>query len=88
MLKKKSLNGQPVQLYVEFGLISDSTVYNNYLSFFPNTVNPQIVIQYMQIYYAQVMNAVNQRYGIALQNDPDLRITIVFTGALIETVCG
>jgi hypothetical protein len=33
-----------------------------------------------------MVNSVNQRFLISLENDPDLRISIVLSGMLIETV--
>ena len=84
--KKRSLNGQPVQLYVEYAIVSDSTVFEKYTNLL-NTSNPNIVIQYLQIYYAQLVNAINQRYFITFQNDPDLRISVVLVAIVIETVC-
>ncbi len=40
----------------------------------------------MQILFSQMINSVNQRFLISLENDPDLRVSIVLSGMLIETV--
>ena len=79
----------PVQLYVEYLIVSDSTLYNNFLSILPAAAsgNVQVAIQYMQIYFAQAANAINQRYLLSLQNDANLMINVVLTGIYIETVC-
>ncbi len=83
--KKKSVNGQPIQVYIEYGIISDSSVFND-IKYLLNTTNNILVIQYMQILFSQMVNSVNQRFLISLENDPDLRISIVLSGMLIETV--
>ena len=79
------MNGQPVQVYIEYGIISDSAVFNQ-IKYLLETSNTTLIIQYMQILFSQMINSVNQRYLISLENDPDLRISIVLTGMLIETV--
>ena len=85
LLKKRAVNGQPVQVYIEYLIVSDSTIYDQ-VSGLLNTTNKTIVLQYMQIFFAQVTNAINQRYQISLQNDTDLRITVALQGMIIETV--
>ena len=79
------MNGQPVQVYIEYGIISDSAVFNQ-IKYLLETSNTTLIIQYIQILFSQMINSVNQRYLISLENDPDLRISIVLTGMLIETV--
>jgi hypothetical protein len=83
--KKRSLNGQQLQLYVEYFMISDSTIFDKFSNLL-NTSNNNIVIQYLQIYYVQLVNAINQRYFITFQNDQDLMISVSLVGILIETV--
>jgi hypothetical protein len=67
-------------------MISDSTIFDKYSNLL-KTSNNNIVIQYLQIYYVQLVNAINQRYYITFQNDQDLMISVSLVGILIETVC-
>ena len=85
VLKKKSVNGQPVQIYIEYAIISDSTVFNK-IKYLLNTSNTTLVIQYLQIFFSQTISCVNQRFQISLKNDPDLKISVLLAGILIETV--
>jgi hypothetical protein len=67
-------------------MISDSTIFDKYSNLL-KTSNNNIVIQYLQIYYVQLVNAINQRCYITFQNDQDLMISVSLVGILIETVC-
>ena len=67
-------------------MISDSTVFDKYSNLL-NTSNNNIVIQYLQVYYVQLTNAINQRYFVTFQHDPDLMVIVSLVGILIETVC-
>ena len=67
-------------------MITDSTVFDKYSNLL-NTSNNNIVIQYLQVYYVQLTNAINQRYFVTFQHDPDLMVSVSLVGILIETVC-
>lgn len=56
--KKRSVNGQPVNLYVDYLLVLDYSVYNKYQKIF-NTYSSNIVMQFLRIQYSHIMNAVN-----------------------------
>ena len=83
--KKRAVNGGPLQLYVEYLMVSDAVIFNRYMNLL-QTSNSTIVIQYLQIFFTQLINAVNLRYINSFKNDPDLRIFVIFKGLLIETV--
>ncbi|CAF0730331.1 unnamed protein product [Brachionus calyciflorus] len=82
--QKRSVNGQPILLNVELLLVTDSSVYTNFQRLIAST-NSQIVFSAMRHYYAHLINGVNQRYQVSLENDPDLRINIIMTNFLFLT---
>jgi hypothetical protein len=85
--RKRSVNGSAVQLTVELGIITDYIIFNTYSTLLTSSTPVNLVIDYMKIYLAQLVNQINTFYSSNFQNDPDLKISVVFTGALIETVC-
>lgn len=56
-LNKRSLNGQPVDLYVELTLVTD---YDNILKHkaILNTNDDVLCMAYMKIYYSHIINSV------------------------------
>lgn len=54
----KSLNGQPIQLNAEVLVVTDSTVYHSHQAF-AGTTNHDATFEHMRLYYAHVINGVN-----------------------------
>ena len=56
--RKRGVNDQPVNFYVEYLVVLDYTVYNKYQILF-NTLNSNRLIDYLRIQYAHIINAVS-----------------------------
>ena len=82
---KKSNNSQPIPLYVEVLLVADLSVFNDHKQF-AGTNDTNQVFMHMKIYYAHLMNGVNQRYVNSFSTDPDMRIYVKLTNYLFLTV--
>ncbi|RNA12759.1 A disintegrin and metallo ase with thrombospondin motifs 3-like [Brachionus plicatilis] len=78
------LDGQPINLYVELLVVTDSSVYDYHRRFI-GTDDQSLIFSQMRIYYAHLINGINQRYTNSLMNDPDLKIFIVLKNYLFLT---
>ncbi len=56
-ISKRSLNNQPVNLYVETLLVTDLTVYNDH-SRWTGSTDQSVIFQSMKIYFAFIFNGV------------------------------
>jgi hypothetical protein len=57
--KKRSLNGEPVQLYVETLIVTDVSIYNDHQRITKST-DQNVVFQHMKLYFSHVINGVNK----------------------------
>lgn len=57
--KKRTLNGEPVQLYVETLIVTDYSVYNDHQRITKST-DQNVVFQHMKLYFSHVINGVNK----------------------------
>lgn len=57
--KKRTLNGEPVQLYVETLIVTDLSVYNDHQRITKST-DQNVVFQHMKLYFSHVINGVNK----------------------------
>ena len=55
--KVRSVNGDPVQLYVETLIVTDLTIYNDHKRF-SGSNDQNIVFQHMKIYFSHLLNGV------------------------------
>lgn len=55
--KKRSLNVQPLNLYVEYLAVIDSSVVAKYQNLF-SQLSYDLVLQYLNIYLSQILNSV------------------------------
>ena len=83
--KKRALNGNPIQTYVEVLVVTDTSVLANFQKL-ANSTDPSVVFSNMRLYYAYAFNAVNQRFANSLGTDPDLRINVAVKNFLFVTV--
>jgi hypothetical protein len=83
-IKKKS-SMEPVKLYVKLLVVTDPTVFYDHQRF-AQTTNTDLVFLHMKIYFAHLINSVNQRFLQSFRNDPDLNLTIKLQNFLFLTV--
>jgi hypothetical protein len=83
--KKRAVNGNPVQAYVEYLVVTDVTIYNDH-SRFINSTDPNLIYQHIRIYFAYLVNGINQRYANGFFGDQDLNLNVQLTNFLILTV--
>lgn len=72
------------QFYVETVVVSESRVYEKNKNLL-NTNDEKTVQQYMKIFYAHLISAVNHRFYLSLYNTSSIMINIVLKGVVIET---
>ena len=51
------MNGNPVQTYIEYLVVTDPTIYADH-SRFINSATTSLILQHIKIYYAYVVNGV------------------------------
>lgn len=61
--------------YVETLLVTDCSVFSYHRDLL-QTKNTAIILQHMRLYFTKLMNLVNRKYELALQNDEDISISI------------
>jgi hypothetical protein len=89
--KKKRLENsgtsqtRPINLYVELLVVTDETVYEHHEQI-ANTNDRNQVFWHMKMYFAYIVNGMNQRFANSLAFDPDLRVNIVLKNFLFLTV--
>lgn len=83
--RKRSLNGQPISMFVEQLVVIDQTIYLDHQKFL-NTNDRDVIFESMKIYFSHMFNGVNQQFVNSLANDPDLRIYIKLKNFLFFTV--
>ena len=83
--KKRAVNGQPINLFVETVLVADRTIYDDHQRFAKIT-DPDLTFQFMKIYYSHFFSGVNQHYVNSLTDDADLRISIKLKNFIFFTV--
>lgn len=55
--ENRAVNGGPVNLYVEYAIVIDSTTYDRFKQLNP-TMNTNTLVKYIQIYYTEFVNSV------------------------------
>jgi hypothetical protein len=55
--KKRALNGQPLNLFVEYLVVVDNTVFTKYQNLY-KLDDTRLVLQYLKIHYSHIVNAV------------------------------
>jgi hypothetical protein len=73
--KKRSIMGEPINLFVELLVLVDSSIYQNQKEYI-QTNDTNLIFQNMQIYYSHFFNGVNLQFQNSLTNDIDLQISI------------
>jgi hypothetical protein len=73
---KRSVNGNPIPLFVEILVVADSSIYEDHKTFAGST-DPHTVLIQMRVYFAHLISGVNERFKNSLANDPDLKIMVV-----------
>lgn len=63
----------------------DISVYNYYKNLVQSS-DLNLILENIRVYYAHVINSVNQKYQNSLSNDPDIRINIRLTNILVASV--
>jgi hypothetical protein len=81
----RAVNGQPINLYVEALVVTDTSIYDDH-SRFLNTTDQILIFTHMRMYFAHLIKGVNQRFSNTFANDPDLRINVVLRNFLFLTV--
>lgn len=84
-INKRKKRAASNSAFVEVLIVTDSTVFNDH-SRFVNSTDIDIVFQHMRIYFAYLINGVNQRYLNSFENDTDLNINIRLTNYLFLIV--
>ncbi len=79
------MNGNPVQANVEYLVVTDASIYNDHSNFI-NSTDPNLIFQHIRIYFAYLVNGINQRYANGFFGDSDLNINIQLANFLILTV--
>ncbi|CAF0868320.1 unnamed protein product [Brachionus calyciflorus] len=75
-------NGGPLVLNVELLTVLDQSIYNYYKRL-GNSNDHDLILENIRVYYAFVINSVNQKYQNTLSSDPDLRINIRLTNIIV-----
>jgi hypothetical protein len=73
--KKRSIMGEPINLFVELLVLVDSSIYANQKEYI-QTNDTNLIFQNMQIYYSHFFNGVNLQFQNSMINDIDLQISI------------
>ena len=55
--KRRSLNGDPLNLYIEYLVVVDSSTYAKYQRLY-GQLSDELVMQYLKIHFSQLTNAV------------------------------
>ena len=55
--KKRSINGKPLNLYIKYLVVLESTVFAKYKALY-NQLNNDLVMQYLKIHFYQLINGV------------------------------
>ncbi|CAF0922549.1 unnamed protein product, partial [Brachionus calyciflorus] len=84
MSTRVGTNGEPLYLFVELLVVTDSTVFQYHKNFMGSS-DQNLIFSQMRIYYAHLINGINQRFTNSLVTDPDLRIFIVLKNFLFLT---
>ena len=66
--KRRSLNGQPVSLYVEYLAVVEPGVFTKYQNLYGFTDN-QLVFQYLKIHVQQIVNSVRNLLPFNLSSE-------------------
>ena len=62
--RKRSNNGQPLNLFVEYLVVLDSSIYHKYRNAYSQlSNNNELVLQYIKIQFSQLVNSVCYRFA-------------------------
>ena len=56
--EKRSINGKPISLYIEYLVVVDRSAFMKYKNLY-SQFDDELLIEYLKIHYSQVVNAVN-----------------------------
>lgn len=70
---------------VETLVVLDISIYN-YYKHLVQSDDLSIILENIRVYYAHIINSVDNKFQNSLSNDPDIRINIKLTNILVALV--
>ncbi|RNA34108.1 ADAM family mig-17-like [Brachionus plicatilis] len=77
-------NGGPLIINVETLAVLDISIFNYYKNLIQSN-DLSLILEHIRVYYAHVINSVNQKFQNSLATDPDLRINVRLTNILVAS---